>query len=321
MSELLNALKFVQGSVAKKDYLPALTHFCIENGTVRGYNGTLALCSPIPFDLACKPKALPLVSAIKNCVETVALALTGAGRLSIKSGSFKAFVECVEGETPHVEPEGERKQIDGKALLAAMKVLSPFVGDDASRPWSNGMLLKQQSVFATNNIVLTQYWTGVDFPVEANIPRAAIKEVLRIDEAPEFIQVHAGSMTFHYSSGRWIRTALLETNWPDLSKVLDRPSNQQPVDPAIFAGLEVVKPFADKLGRITFHEGHIVTSLTDGDGARYEIPGLTYAGSYNVDHLASLQGVAQTIDFSAYPGPVIFHGERLRGAIIGLRQL
>ena len=44
---MLKALKFVQGAVSKKDLVPALTHFRIENGTVRSYNGMLALCTPI----------------------------------------------------------------------------------------------------------------------------------------------------------------------------------------------------------------------------------------------------------------------------------
>lgn len=317
---MLAELKFVVGAVAKKDYLPELTHFCIENGTVRGYNGTLALCTPIPFDISCKPKAVPLVQAIRNCTDTIALSMTAAGRLSIKSGSFKAFVECIEGPTNHMEPEGERITIDGAALLQAVKAVSPFMGDDASRPWSNGVLLKGKSAFATNNVIVVEYWTGVDFPIVVNIPRPAIREILRIDEPPEFAQFNDRSFSLHYSNKRWIRTQLLETEWPDLSRILDVESKQQPVNPQLFAGLEVIKPFADKMGRITFHEGTVCTSLVEGEGAKYEVDGLTFQGSYNVEMLASLAGIAQTIDFTTYPKPCIFFGDRLRGAIIGMRQ-
>lgn len=318
---MLAELKFVQGAVAKKDYLPALTHFCIENGTVRGYNGTLALCSPIPFDIACKPKAIPLVQAIRNCTDTISLALTGAGRLSIKSGSFKAFIECVEGPTNHVEPEGQRIEIDGQALLQACKALNEFMGDDASRPWSNGIMLKGKSAFATNNVIVVEYWTGVDAPIVVNIPRPAVREILRIDEAPLYAQADEKSFSLHYSNGRWIRTALLNTDWPDLSRILDQPSSQKPVPAGLFEGLEFIKPFTDKMGRITFIEGAVVTNTVDGEGARFELDGLKDEGSYNVEMLASLAGVATSIDFSAYPKPVLFMGERLRGAIIGMRQL
>lgn len=88
---MLKELKFVQGAVAKKDLLPAMTHFAIEGGHVRSYNGTLALSSPIPFDIDCKPKAGPLVQAIANCNDTVTLSMTPAGKLRIQSGKFWAF--------------------------------------------------------------------------------------------------------------------------------------------------------------------------------------------------------------------------------------
>lgn len=49
---MLKDLKFVQGAVAKKDLLPAMTHFRIENGHVRSFNGQMAISSPVAFDLS-----------------------------------------------------------------------------------------------------------------------------------------------------------------------------------------------------------------------------------------------------------------------------
>jgi DNA polymerase III sliding clamp (beta) subunit (PCNA family) len=317
---MLTSLKFVQGAVAKKDFLPALTHFVIENGTVRGYNGMLALCSPIPFDIACKPKAESLVKAIANCNETVTLSLTPAGRLSVKSGKFKAFVDCVEGDTPHVMPEGEHVAIEGEAMLRALKTVAPFIGDDASRPWSNGVLLLGQSAFATNNIVLVEYWTGATFPKPLNVPRAAIKEMLRINEAPQYAQMTDNAITFHYSGNRWIRTQLFETKWPDLTKVLNRESNPTPIDPRLFEGLKTIRPFVDKMGRVLFKGGRVCTHDEETEGAGYEIDGFHHSGVYQIEMLNLLQGTATSVDWSCYPNPCMFFGDRIRGAIIGMRQ-
>lgn len=319
---MLAELKFVQGAVAKKDFIPSLSHFVIENGTVRGYNGMLALCTPIPFDIECKPKAEPLVKAISNCTETVQLALTPAGRLSIKSGKFKAFVDCHPDEsTPHVQPEGEHVAIDGASMLQALKVVYPFIGDDASRPWSNGVLLLGQSAFATNNITLVEYWTGSSVPKPLNIPRAAIKELLRIDEAPEAVQMTETSITFHFTKGRWLRTQLFATQWPDLTKVLGRDSNPQPLDDRLFEALKTLKPFTDKAGRIIFRgAGKIATHDDETEGAGYEIDGFDHTGVYQIDMLNLLNGNAKSIDWSAYPLPCMFFGDRLRGAIIGMKQ-
>jgi DNA polymerase III sliding clamp (beta) subunit (PCNA family) len=318
---MLAELRFVQGSVAKKDFLPALTHFVIEEGTVRGFNGMLALCSPIPFDIACKPKADMLVRAIANCEETVSLSMTPAGRLNIKSGRFKALIDCAQGETPHVQPEGTITEINGARLLEAMKALEPFVGDDATRPWSNGVLLRGQSAYATNNVALVEYWLQTDFPVVVNIPRAAVKEIVRIKEVPLHAQLDERSFTLHYSGGRWIRTQLLDTVWPDLKRILDVASIQEAIQPELFTGLCSVKPFVDKFGRIYFRDGAIHTHDNESEGSSFELEGATQ-GVFNVEILQLLEGVADTIDWSTYPKPCVFYGKEghLRGAVIGMRQ-
>ena len=316
---MLAELKFVAGSISKKDFVPALKHFVIEGGTVRGYNGTLALCTPIPFDLACKPRGEPLVRAIANCNETVQLSLTKAGRLSIKSGKFKAFIDCIEGETPHVNPDGADVVINGHAILQALKTIAPFIGDDASRPWSNGVLLKGESAFATNNVTLVEFWTGSAVPAPINIPRSAVKEMLRINEAPLRAQMNENSVTFHYPGDRWIRTQLLTTEWPDLAKVLDRASVAQPLDIRLFEAIETIKPFVDKMGRILFRDGGIRTHAEDGEGGDFDIEGFNHEGVYQMDILNLLKDSAKTIDWSTYPSPCMFFGERLRGAIIGMR--
>lgn len=316
---MLAELKFVQGSVAKKDFLPSLTHFCIENGTVRGYNGTIALCSPIPFDIACKPKAESLVRAIANCKETVQLSMTPAGRLSVKSAGFKAFIECVEGETPHVVPGGTDVAVNGIALLAALKAVQPFIGDDASRPWCNGVLLKGASVYASNNVTLVEYWAGETLPAVVNLPRVAVKELLRIGEAPTHAQYDEHCVTFHYEGRRWLRTQLLPSDWPDLTRVLDNPSAPVPMDARIFEGLEIIKPFSDKLGRVIFRDAGMHTHAQESEGASYAVDGLEVNGVYNIEMLELLQGVATSIDLTTYPRPCLFFGENLRGAIVGMR--
>lgn len=317
---MLPELKFVMGAVAKKDFVPALTHFVIEKGRVQGFNGTLALSSPIALDITCKPKAAQLVAAIANCTDTVQMTLTAAGRLSVKSGPLKVIVPCITEDTAKVSPEGERFEVDGVALLNALKAVWDFVGDDASRPWTNGVLLKDQSAFATNNVSLVQYWVGSVFPHVVNLPRAAVREMIRVNEPPTHAQmVDGNNITFHYSNERWVRTQLLTTDWPDLSKILSEPTTQGPLDDRLFKGLKALKPFIDKLGRIYLKPGYITTSADDADGDTYDVPDLQDEGIYSYEILCLLEGIAKTIDLSTYPKPCLFMGERLRGAIVGMR--
>lgn len=320
MSTILPSLKFVQGSVAKKDFLPAMTHFVIENKSVRGYNGVIALCSPIDFDIDCKPQAAELVHAIAHCDETIVLSMTDAGRLRILSGNYKAFVKCVAEETPHVLPEGETVTFEGSQMLDALRVVEPFVGEDASRPWSNGVLLRGQSAFATNNVTLVEYWIGADFPRVVNIPHVAIKEMLRIGEVPTHAQIAERSITFHYSGNRWIRTQLFNTEWPDLARILDAECNPQPIDERLFLGLEKIRKRADAMNRVFIKDGVLSTVQEEGEGAQYTVPGLQCEGAYSITMLELLGGIATRADFTSYPRPCLFFGERLRGAIIGMKM-
>lgn len=320
MSDMLKGLKFVSGAIAKKDYVPSLKHFRIDGNRVRGFNGTLALCSPLPFDIACKPEAVSLIKAIANCEDTIQLSLTKAGSLSIKSGVFKVNIKCIEEDTPHVEPEGAVVQFDGQILLDGLKAVERFIGNDASRVWGTGVLVKDGSLFATNNVVLVQYWIGAAFPNVVNIPHAAVKEMLRIGEPPIFAQLAANSITFHYLEDRWVRTQLLVTEWPDLGRILNKESQQLPIDERLFKGLETIKPFVEKNGCVIFKDNHISTHDDGAEGAEYYIPDLLWEGRYHISMLELLEGVAQTIDWSTYPSPCIFQGGMLRGAIIGMRK-
>jgi len=319
---MLRELKFVRGAVAKKEFITSMTHFAIEDGTIRSFNGTLALCAPIALDINCKPKAVPMVEAIIQCGDEVpTLSMTDKGKLRIVAGNFKALINCIEEETPHVQPDGEEVQLGGhgEALIAALRTVAPFIGTDASRPWSNGVLLRGESAYATNNVIGVQYWTGVRWPFSVNVPKVAIEEILRIDEAPTHAQVTERSITFHYEDRRWIRTALLATDWPDIDKVLISNGELTPIDKGIFVGIDKVRKFCDKSGRVYFKDGVLSTTEDPEEGASFKVPGIDWQGIYNVDMLRLLSGVAEVGDFKSYPQPCTFQGGMLRGAIVGMR--
>lgn len=318
---MLCDLKFCQGAVAKKDFVPAMTHFTIEKGILKSFNGVIALSSPIQFDVDCKPKAYPLIKAIANCGDSVSLTMLDNNRLKVVSGKFKAVIDCTTDETPTVSPEGERMELDGEKFLQSVKTLLPFVGTDASRPWSAGILMDGKSAYATNNICLIETWIGCVFPHKLNVPVHALKELARINEAPAYVQIAEKSITFHFTGDRWLRSQLFETGWPDVNAILDKGDYAKAVtvNPEIFDGIEALKLFTDKMGRVFFKDGYLSTAEDVNDGATFKIEGMENGGVFNYQMLALLKGVAQKADFTSYPAPVIFYGNSLRGAIIGIR--
>lgn len=317
---IATSLKFAQGAVSKKDFVPALSHFQITEGRVTGYDGKLSLSAPIALDLECCPKAVPFVKAVEACTDTAQLAMTDSGKLTIRSGKFRAHVECLPLETfPVVGPEGVPVAIDGQ-LMPALKALYDFTAEDASRPWAAGVLLDGASAFATNNVILVEAWLGYHFPYRVNLPRFTIREMLRIGEEPVGMQLTADSVTFHYSEDRWLRSQLNSIEWPDIRGMLDniplKPDDVPLVPEGLWEALSTLSPFVSEPGQL-FIGPDVVRTATE-DGASVEVPGMPVC-SYNHKMLAMLEGVAQRAAFASWPSPTAFYGERLRGLIAGMR--
>lgn len=315
---MLDALKFVKGAVSTKDFVPALTHFRIAEGRVTGYNGKMSLSAPIALDVDCCPKADAFVKAIEVCEETAQLHLTPARKLAIRSGKFRAHVETIDdAEWPNVQPEGLPVAIDGH-LLPALKMLYAFSAEDASRPWAAGVLLDGDTAIATNNVVIVERWLGYHFPYRANLPRYAVREMVRIGEEPSGMQLTDNSATFHYPGGRWLRTQLNSLEWPNVFAILDSVDtlSAAPVPAGFFEALETLAPFVAAENRVFLQEGVLTTGE---EGASVDVPGVHAGPCFNIKMLRLLEGVAREVGFDSYPNPVPFFGERLRGCIAGMR--
>lgn len=316
---MLDTLKFVRGAVAKKDVVPTLTHFHIAGGQIVGGNGRITIGSPIALDLTASPRAVEFVAAIERCKEEASLSVTPAGRLAVRSGSFKAFIDCIADPLPMPTPAGQRVGI-APGFVAALQAVEAFTAEDASRRWAMGVLFKERSMFATNNIVLVEFYLGQKFPHEFNLPAATARELIRIGEDPEAMLIEHNSATFIYSGGRWLHSVLYDLTWPDVYKILERESSPQPVPAGLFDAAHSLKAFGDEKARLYLMPGFVGTRPKHDEGANVALASIEHYGVYNIDHLLLLESIATKIDLSAYPGPALFFGDNMRGAIIGMRE-
>lgn len=317
---MLDALKFVQGAVSRKDFVAELTHFRIRGGRITGYNGKISISSPIDLDIDCCPKASAFVKAIQSCEETAQLHLTASGKLAIRSGRFRTHVDTIAESFVGVDPEGVRVEIDGQ-LMPALSKLFDFTSEDASRPWASGILLSGNSAYATNNVILVEHWLGYFFPYRINLPRYALKEILRIGEEPIGLQLTSNNATFHYAGNRWLRTQLHSTEWPDINAMLELiPPTVSTVPAGLFEALQTISPFVDELSRVYFLDGKICTLPTEAsEGTCVDVLGLGAGPIFNASMLSSLEGIATRIGFEEYPRPCPFYGEKVRGLIMGMK--
>ena len=316
---MLDALKFVQGAIQKNGITPDLEHYIIKDGRVTGFNGYMALSAPLPLDIEAMPKADLFHKAIKACGEKVSLTLTEAGRLHIRSGPFSAFVPCIERVVYEAQPEGESFAVP-EGLAAAFATMLPFISDDASRPWAMGLSMANGCYTATNNVILLQQWTGHALP-PINCPRFAVAEVARVGVDPVEMRLADGALSFIYEDGRWLRTQLLTHEWPTetMSRILDKPSEQEPVKPELFEAVRQLVPFLEeRFGAVHFEDFQITTHPQGAEaGAAIAFEGLPAGLAFRAKALEMLEGIMTTIDWDT--APCLFFGQNMRGALIGMQ--
>lgn len=319
--DLLKKLKFVSGAVSNSAVVTEMNHFAIENGNIRATNGVISMGCPVDFPVSCAPNAPTLRKALEHCEDVLSMSMASGERLLVKSGRFKAFVPCADlANLPHPKPTGMPVEYNGELLRDAFEKLHPFVSKDSLRPWATGILLRGPSAFATNNACLAECWVGVSPPVPVNIPLLAIKEVLRIKDSPSRVMMDDWSITFMYDDGRWIKSQLLETEWPNVYSILDAPNNPVPIPTELFDAVRAVSGFTTETRTVRFQDGCVCSGGSAAEGASYEVEGLPAEGVYRADHLLLLDGVATTADFSRYPQAALFFGGNMRGALVGMTR-
>lgn len=318
---MLKELQFVRGAVAKYGGEMAMNHFVIRDGRVTGYNGILAISSPIPIDLECQPNAAKLIKAVGNAKAAVELSLTPTGKLRFKSGKIKAIlIDNHPDPIAEVWPEGNDVPVNGPKLLDALRKLVPFVcrNEEASQ-WSQGILFSGSSAFATNNYVLTECWVESMFPQPANVPLATINELLRIGEPPTHVSFGYGNMTFHFEGDRWLRTQLYSNEWP--SNVRDmlptKRDNLKALPHDFWDAVGTCRDMKEDSNKLYMDNEYLRTTPTEEDGTHVHCPGAG-TGIYNVNHMWLLKDHVVAAEFTSKAGK--FMGDKIRGIIIPMRR-
>lgn len=293
---MIDILRMVRGAVADKAIVQALTHFFIYNGRLQGTNSRMAIDAPIAIEGSFAVPADRFIKAIDLCTDAMTLAVANDhlvirdGRLSIKLPTIQSdSFPRAEPDPPDWEPE--------TPLLPIVAALLPFTAADASQVWPMGVWIEESGhAYATNNICLVRmpcdFLSGTGHSI--NLPGSAIEELVRIGREPTSFGVANGSVTFHYDDGAWLKTQLIDKEWPIATlEELYRGTfakakikAMRPVPDGLREAIDKIIPFCEntKFPVIMFGDGMVATE----DGAsRAEFSGFDLpAMSYNANMIA-----------------------------------
>jgi len=320
---MLEALKFVHRATADKDVIRMLTHICVHDGKLQGADSRMAIEADCP-ELAGNSFTAPaekFIKAVLGCKGEPTIVANDDGTIKVSHKRFRVTLPTLKVSDYPVQtfkPADAVKIAAPAGFINALRKIFPFISQDASRPWSLGVCLRPEYLYATNNVTMARVpceWNG---PI-INLPRYVVQELLDIDKPVSEIWASPTSISFQFE-GAWMRAQLYTDSWPEsVTKMFDVEREYEPVPENLLEAVEQLIPFCPdvKFPSIYFKDGAITTA----NGLQSAELGFDWHGTgvYRAEVLKLVLGVARHWTSSAYPKPVFFKGDGIQGMMVGIR--
>lgn len=322
-SSLLTALEFCS-CVSEKVGAPYETHIGLCNNWAIAFNGIVAAGSPIAEDIIAYPHTLMLVEALSKCDENFTITQLDNGRLSIKSGKFKAIVPCLDPELmQNASPDPVIVGIDNR-FKAAVEAVGVLASENAQHVLTASVLMNGPSVISTNRVMIMEFWHGLDLPPGVPLPKQFVAALAKQKKNLTGFGFSNNSATFHFEDGCWIKTQLYNDEWPDVSRILNREANLWSIDQGFYKALDAVSSFSED-GNV-YSDLNLLMSHPDSTlGATHECGGVPKGFVYPIKQLKIIQPYVEKIDYMA--GGIhdssyclVFQGGSMRGVISGRQK-
>lgn len=313
---LIDALKFV--SVAQKDKgAPNETHCIMLGRFVAAFDGVLAAGHAISEDIAACPQTAGMIHALERCGSVYSVTQFDTG-IAIKSEKFRAVIPCVDRGILNIPTLDNPCADITDALKEGFKTIVDLAADKADTVAQASILLRSQTMMATNGKILIEYWHGIDLPPNMIIPKAAAIAILKTNKPLAKLGYSGGSVTFYFADNSWLRTQCYAEGWPieAYDKGLTANTHQEPIPEGLFIAIDAIAKFSED-GKVYLWEKGLVSSSPHPEiGATYETVGIRHNCAVLYDSLKFIQPLAKTIDFNGPNGNVYFIGERTRGVMV-----
>lgn len=323
---MLKTINFIKGTCAgtKGGLLETWTHVDISNGRITGTNGALTASAKIDTTVNAKPAANVFIKAVISCGDDITFSKTKSGRLKLTSPTLTVFADCYEDEldfdsAPNLELATD---FDGATFIAVLKKLLPVIPTDYAPLWAKGVLCKNKYCYVASKITFLRHELPFFIATDFVLPYAAVKELLRIKEAPVKYWYDNEKLYFFYRSNKWLSVTPLFEKWPDVEAHLEKHRTDDVCDALaadFFDKLLMLKPFLTPTKEVYFGSDTVATSAQNDTGAKALLK-QTHDVCFNAEQLLALETLVDTIDFAAFPAPCSVSGPNVIGLIAGIQK-
>lgn len=314
--KLIEALKFA--AIATKDDDKNYTHqfVAIQDHWLLADNGIFTLGINVDIALELCPQAEQFRAALQQCGQQFQLTQLDKNSVSIRSGNFRALVPALDNGALSILPPDAPCALINNHLADAFKSCLTVMSK-GDRIYNTSVLLRANSMTATNGGLAIEYWHGIDLPGPLNIPKRSVETIVKLGKPLAKFGFSANSVTFYFEDNSWLRTRLIEGEWPDVGRLFDKISiAPKPIWPEFYVGLKAIGTFIQN-DRIFFHDNYLASHQSLDLGANYCIPGLPGGYSFSAAYWRIMEPYIKALALTAPDAPVSFIGDNTRGLLMG----
>ena len=306
---MINNIKLIS-SFASNNKQNIFDNILVKNGYITAQNDMNGICfkSDINIDFCCN--ATKLSSVLSNCNDDVKTSIKNK-KIYLSSGKFKANISLIDvDQYPDVAIPESLEPIQ-QDIIQLMNKISVFTDQNDVRLFARGVCIFNNTICATNGHAAVKMEIdecNIDGKI---IPTRSIQLMAKTNIPINSISYNNSMMFFKFDDG-FMFSRIIDNKFPDIDKIMTEITNPTQTD-TIFNQVESIsrlcyKDKSIKLGKsISTRDGD---ALFDGFDINESV--------FNVDLLLKVLSMSDVIDFSKYPKPCPFSGNRITGAIAGI---
>ena len=323
---LAESLRKVKPALASTDVVLEFKHFLLKDGFIYAQDGRITAAAPI--ELATEKEFLIPANEFEKTVnlfdsvgKNIDIKITDKNLL-LSTDVHKARLKILDPSLFKVIDIDIADRYEApKDFITALRIVRPFISENATQLWAAGAYIDGNKIYATNNVVLICA-DIIDFNFKGMLPLWAVEFILSRHEPLKYIKGNENALKVEWEDGSWMRSNLINAAFPQagldmLSQLTDAeniltPSWKQAYRQAAMFSENEIHLYSDKIYAMK-------------DSIEFDVAAETPVGeeleksTWNPKFLSSVVDIATAIDFGDYPKPATFSGKGFRGLVTGRR--
>ena len=294
----------------------------IRGGQLRAKNRVMRAGIPIMYDEDLVVPGKEFEKLIKTIRKNPEVTI-GKNQLLFKIDKMRVTLPRLSEEKT-----SEVDELDGEVVdltpdfIEIVKILSDLLEDAKTPNWQNSIICvngQMISTFRGQILMVADYQPFKDAGTRCLLPLPLVKFLLNKKTAPDEMILTEGQVQFNWPDDSWVISSIIRGNIPaKLFKLLEtiEKADWEFTDEHKEALRDVAALGATS---ISFREQGAFAELDTGQielDVLFPVP-KEGKSRWDVAHLSNAVKVANTFDFTRYPEPCVFFGDRVRGMLAG----